>query len=114
MRVLKYFQLRRDLICLVFNALGSDNDILLFFSLEIACFSLEICSLLYDLKRYEQKVTKIKCKEKDAVISSWDAPTLLQKKSYVFKKFVKKAAVVKRNMTSRGVLGRSPQCLRAL
>ena len=107
MRVLKYFQLRRDLICLVLNVLGRDNDILLFFSLEIR-------SLLCDLKRYGQKVTKIKCKEKDAVISSWDALKLLQKKSYVFKKFIKKAEVVKRNMTSIGVLGRSPQCLRAL
>ena len=30
MRVLKYFQLRRDLICLVLNVLGEDYDSLLF------------------------------------------------------------------------------------
>ena len=30
MRVLKYFQLRRDLICIVLNVLGWDNDSLLF------------------------------------------------------------------------------------
>ena len=31
MRVLKYFQLRRDLICLVLNVLGGDYESLLFF-----------------------------------------------------------------------------------
>ena len=81
---------------------GGGTTIAYFFS------SLEGRSLFYDLKRYGQKVTKIKCKEKDALISSREAPKLLQKKSYVFKKFVKKAEVVNGNITSGGILGQSP------
>ena len=52
-------------------------------------------SLLYDLKQYEQKVTKIKCKQKDAVISSWDAPTLVQRRVTHLKKFFRMAEVVR-------------------
>ena len=100
MRV-KYFQLRRDLICLVLNVLGWDNDSLLFLFLRDKQLALRFETI-------RTKVTKIKCEEKDAVISSWDAPHFFKRRVTYLKKLVNKAEVVKRNMTSRGVLGRSP------
>ena len=63
MRILKYFQFRRDLIYLVFNFVGGDYDSLLFFFVRGTQLA------LWFEKRYGQKVTKIKCKQKDALIS---------------------------------------------
>ena len=108
MRILKYFQLRRDLIHFVLNFLSGDYGSLLFLFLKGSQLALRF------EKRYEQKVTKIKCKQKDAVISNWDAPRLLQRRVPNLKRFLRKAEVVKRNITSGSLLGQSSKSLRAL
>ena len=86
MRV-KYFQLRRDLICLVLNVLGWDNDIAYFFS----------------------SLAKIKCKEKDAVTH----PNFFKRRVTYLKKFINKAEVVKKHDKHR-CLGAKPSVSRSI
>ena len=92
MRMLKYFQLQHDLIYLALNFLGGVYDSLLFLFVRGTQHASRF------KKRYGQKITKIKCKQKDSVICSWDVPRLLQRR---LSNFVQNAEVVKSRLSSQ-------------